>query len=671
MFGTPSQPGIIPQMLTDIFDYLNSVSTLFNRVTVKVSFYQIYNERIHDILTNQEVYLRSDSAGNVSSGVEEREVLSYTHFKEIYDQGRSNLKVASTALNIASSRSHVVLCVSVEMESDIVVRSKMNLVDLAGSENNRKTLNDKERMKESANINRSLFVLHKVVNAIVNGEKRIPYRDSKLTRVLQDSIGGSSVTVIIGCVCLKNLDEVKRTLDFVSLSGKIVNKIIVNEVCDKGIPFGNKLKMNTDINLVQKSTIDNENTQRNKFITKKVRIKNQTLLNDSPCKKLLKQNNSCFKTVKEKDTLINFSNKNVKEINDTEIICKGTRSNKMEMEESYHSTTNITEKEKSHSKHFDNNVIFGKMDIKNSLSIEDKAIKIRRPTNFINKENKINLKTFKSKDRIILGEKNVNLINKKFNNEFDYNFVTISKEKPDKKLNKISEIELNNSTEIANCNMSRILTSTKKHNKKNLNNYKNINENKNTYYDDNFINTLCENQRNLFKGLSSLEKESYSNKSFNSSYSIISQTPKSIFSSFNIKEVEKKKNDEIFMTPKTKEKSYKAFLTRAESFEKCGKIKKAVEDYKTLIKIKYSKEIEDKLKILTKKKENLTLNKNEVLETLNSGDFLKIKKIKNIGDKRAEKIINYTKEGNKIVVLEELNILLGEKIVKKIITDIY
>ncbi|KAM0674619.1 hypothetical protein GVAV_001806 [Gurleya vavrai] len=136
--------------------------------------------------------------------------------------------MASTNLNINSSRSHVVLSISIVVNK---LKSKINLVDLAGSENNRKTGNEKERMKESVCINKSLFVLNNVVNAIVKGDKRIPFRDSKLTRVLQDSIGGNNSTIIIGCVCFKSdLHDLCGTLDFVGMSSKIVNKIVPNEI---------------------------------------------------------------------------------------------------------------------------------------------------------------------------------------------------------------------------------------------------------------------------------------------------------------------------------------------------------------------------------------------------------------------------------------------------------
>ncbi|ADM12691.1 kinesin-like DNA-binding protein [Encephalitozoon intestinalis ATCC 50506] len=183
-----------------------------------VSYMEIYNEKIYDLLDPKELVLRECNGTIVIPGLFTKRVESIEEFEEMFRRGTKNRTTAETRLNKSSSRSHGILRIGVG-------EHKLNLIDLAGSENNRKTGNEGIRLTESNSINRSLFVLGKVVNAILKGEKRIPYRDSKLTRLLQDSLGGNSLCYIIANVVgdLSSLGDSINTLSFASKSRSIVN----------------------------------------------------------------------------------------------------------------------------------------------------------------------------------------------------------------------------------------------------------------------------------------------------------------------------------------------------------------------------------------------------------------------------------------------------------------
>ncbi|KAI5169707.1 kinesin family member 22 [Pancytospora epiphaga] len=210
MCGGTSAPGLIHLVLEDSL----SVSP------VTVSFIEIYNEKVIDLLDRTEKRLTECREGFVVQGLVDREVKTQDEFVELFEKAIGNRKTGSTGLNKVSSRSHLIVKVQFGGRT-------ISFVDLAGSENNRRTGNFGIRLEESSNINRSLFVLSNVINAIVHKEKRIPYRDSRLTRLLRDSIGGMGhcfliATVVGGC---EHLGEVMKTLGFAAKSRKVINKI--------------------------------------------------------------------------------------------------------------------------------------------------------------------------------------------------------------------------------------------------------------------------------------------------------------------------------------------------------------------------------------------------------------------------------------------------------------
>ncbi|KAL8177149.1 UNVERIFIED_CONTAM: Chromosome-associated kinesin kif4b, partial [Gekko kuhli] len=153
------------------------------------------------------------------------------------EQGNNSRTVAATAMNTQSSRSHAIFTISVEQRSkentNVSLHSKLHLVDLAGSERQKKTKAEGDRLREGININKGLLCLGNVISALGEEAKRgnfVPYRDSKLTRLLQDSLGGNSHTLMIACVSPadSNLEETLNTLRYADRARKIKNKPIVN-----------------------------------------------------------------------------------------------------------------------------------------------------------------------------------------------------------------------------------------------------------------------------------------------------------------------------------------------------------------------------------------------------------------------------------------------------------
>lgn len=225
--GTDTNPGIIPRALQYIFEKQQDQK-------IKISYFEIYKESVFDLLKPAKdtsgLPIREDAHRRIFvAGLSERPVQSYEQFDQIYRKASSNRKTASTKLNNHSSRSHAILTVQV-LTNNLVGR--LHLIDLAGSEDNRRTDNQRDRLVESSAINRSLFVLGQVVEALNSGASRIPYRDSKMTRILQDSLGGSSLGMMIVNVAPGQsfLQDTHNTLNFATKSREVVNKPVVNEV---------------------------------------------------------------------------------------------------------------------------------------------------------------------------------------------------------------------------------------------------------------------------------------------------------------------------------------------------------------------------------------------------------------------------------------------------------
>ncbi|KAJ5086941.1 hypothetical protein NUU61_008248 [Penicillium alfredii] len=198
--------GVIPRLLSGIYRRSRKIEKDTNgetTVQVSLSYYEIYNDKVYDLLEPPEkrtmagLPLRDNGGKTVVVGLTEKPCTSLKEFEGMYDQANNNRSTSATKLNAHSSRSHAILGVKVTVCSPDKTRvSTASAIDLAGSEDNRRTDNDKERMVESASINKSLFVLAQCVEAITKKQHRIPYRESKMTRIL--SLGqNNGLTVMI------------------------------------------------------------------------------------------------------------------------------------------------------------------------------------------------------------------------------------------------------------------------------------------------------------------------------------------------------------------------------------------------------------------------------------------------------------------------------------------
>ncbi|CCD73793.1 Kinesin-like protein klp-20 [Caenorhabditis elegans] len=228
--------GIIPNSFAHIFDHIAKCQhdTTF---LVRVSYLEIYNEEIRDLLSkdhngNLEIKERPD-VGVYVRNLSNPTVENASKMQALMEFGSKNRKVGATAMNLESSRSHAMFTVTIEScRNGLVTQGKLQLVDLAGSERQSKTGAQGERLKEAAKINLSLSTLGNVISSLVDGKStHIPYRNSKLTRLLQDSLGGNSKTVMIANVgpATYNYDETLSTLRYANRAKNIQNVAKINE----------------------------------------------------------------------------------------------------------------------------------------------------------------------------------------------------------------------------------------------------------------------------------------------------------------------------------------------------------------------------------------------------------------------------------------------------------
>ncbi|XP_055721949.1 kinesin-1 heavy chain-like isoform X1 [Salvelinus fontinalis] len=227
--------GIIPRIVQDIFNYIYSMDENLE-FHIKVSYYEIYLDKIRDLLdmskTNLSVHEDKNRVPYVK-GCTERFVCSPEEVMDTIDEGKSNRHVAVTNMNEHSSRSHSIFQINVKQENTATeqkLSGKLYLVDLAGSEKVSKTGAEGALLDEAKNINKSLSSLGNVISALAEGSGYIPYRDSKMTRILQDSLGGNCRTTIVICASPSayNESETKSTLMFGQRAKTIKNTVCVN-----------------------------------------------------------------------------------------------------------------------------------------------------------------------------------------------------------------------------------------------------------------------------------------------------------------------------------------------------------------------------------------------------------------------------------------------------------
>lgn len=236
----PETRGVIPNSFQHIFTQISRSQN--QKYLVRCSYLEIYQENIRDLLcrdNNRKLELKESPDVGVYvkdlSSVVTKDAVEIEHVMNIGNQSRT---VGFTNVNERSSRSHAIFVVTVECSEagpdgeDHIRVGKLNMVDLAGSERQSKTGAKGTRLKEAAKINLSLSALGNVISALVDGRStHVPYRDSKLTRLLQDSLGGNAKTVMVATVgpSHKSFDESLATLRYASRAKKIKNKPRINE----------------------------------------------------------------------------------------------------------------------------------------------------------------------------------------------------------------------------------------------------------------------------------------------------------------------------------------------------------------------------------------------------------------------------------------------------------
>ncbi len=246
MMGSEDQPGVIPRLNADIFEEISKMraSSETKEIMITVAYLEIYNEVIKDLLNPSDKKLevrQHPKLGIYVQGLAELVVESAADVEKYIESGNRVRKVASTNMNARSSRSHSCFIlkikqkdvekISADQQRTTELSAKINLVDLAGSERQGKTGATGARLKEGAAINKSLSTLGQVINSLAKGDKHIPYRDSKLTRLLQESLGGNSVTMMIAALSPadNNFDETLSTLRYASNAKQIKNTSKKNE----------------------------------------------------------------------------------------------------------------------------------------------------------------------------------------------------------------------------------------------------------------------------------------------------------------------------------------------------------------------------------------------------------------------------------------------------------
>jgi kinesin family protein 11 len=240
--------GIIPRVLQALFKKLELDE---QENSVRCSFIELYNEDLRDLLSSDDspklkIYDDTSRKGHSTTmvqGMEERYILNAGDGLKWLREGSVKRQVAATKCNDLSSRSHTVFTITVyakhktdkESGEDFLMLGKLNLVDLAGSENIQRSGAENKRAAEAGLINKSLLTLGRVINALVDRSPHIPYRESKLTRLLQDSLGGRTKTCIIATIspAKSNLEETISTLDYAFRAKNIRNKPQLNALTSK------------------------------------------------------------------------------------------------------------------------------------------------------------------------------------------------------------------------------------------------------------------------------------------------------------------------------------------------------------------------------------------------------------------------------------------------------
>ena len=459
MEGIPSDEnlkGIIPRMMKFVFEIINSQSSEVE-FSVKCQYYQIYNEKVQDLIDTRksDLSIREDKNKGIWVGeCTEEYIESEEEMLNFFNKGTENRIVSSTKMNSISSRSHSIFSVTIYQRNVITESSKTGkiyFVDLAGSEKMSKAgVEGNTMLKEAQNINKSIMTLGMVINALSKGEKHIPYRDSKLTRVLQESLGGNSLTyLIINCSSnMLNQTETLNSLRFGQRAKLIKNKVVANT----------QQSVKELMMLLKKAQEKIKNYEKilgnwtgDKEIGKNL-VEEKGMSNCSECRQLinkinylniqmssLSQENECLQRDKD-EFLEEIKNKNDENINLEEKIFTLEKKLKNSWQEHFYSLIEIQKyidnylnllKSTNSKNHLEQNKLKetsykNLIDLKNKLNIEQNIDKLQTKINRINEisleqmnlDEKIYLTNtdFKEKEKLYI-KKIEELKNKLYNND--------------------------------------------------------------------------------------------------------------------------------------------------------------------------------------------------------------------------------------------------------------
>jgi len=223
MMGTSSSPGVVPNTLQAIYD---DVLQNNRNTKITVAYIEVYNEVLRDLLSSEDTSLdlrEEPGKGPVIIGMREIEVQNIGDIMTMFKVGNKNRVKEPTMANEVSSRSHAVFLMTLETEESVEGKisqkyiSRLSMIDLAGSERAAYTMNKGMRMIEGANINKSLLALGNCINALSKGKKgHVPFRNSKLTRLLKDSLSGNCRTVMIANISpgVSSYEDTLNTLKY-------------------------------------------------------------------------------------------------------------------------------------------------------------------------------------------------------------------------------------------------------------------------------------------------------------------------------------------------------------------------------------------------------------------------------------------------------------------------
>ena len=254
MMGTEENSGLIPRTCQDLFERIESNQSPNVSYNVRVSYFEVYNEHVRDLLvprSDPPFYLKireSPTEGPYVKDLTDQPVRSYEDIIRLMKMGDTSRTTASTKMNDTSSRSHAVFTIilrqihaDVDTDETTERTARIRLVDLAGSERAKATEATGQRLREGSNINKSLTTLGRVIAALAGDsnsgntsprkkqKELVPYRDSILTWLLKDSLGGNSKTAMVACISPSDYDETLSTLRYADQAKRIRTRAIVNQ----------------------------------------------------------------------------------------------------------------------------------------------------------------------------------------------------------------------------------------------------------------------------------------------------------------------------------------------------------------------------------------------------------------------------------------------------------